>query len=178
MLTACTLFERFWCARLCARCFPHLLVHTAILVYRCLFYITKELQTCEFFFFWGTIRSFSKNIYIFTWPHQVLVAEYRILVVACMISFPDQGSNPGHPVLGARSLSAWTTGKVLDLRILKSDFNRKAPPPHLTLHPRPVFPSKESHQGLCRKRGKQCKSCWLVQVIGIDTLKICWVAEN
>ena len=35
-----------------------------------------------------------------------------VLVAACGIYFPDQGSNPGPPALGAWSLSHWTTREV------------------------------------------------------------------
>ena len=32
--------------------------------------------------------------YLFIWPHQVIVAAFRLLVAACGIQFPDQGSKP------------------------------------------------------------------------------------
>ena len=32
--------------------------------------------------------------YLFIWPHQVIVAAFRLLAAACGIQFPDQGSKP------------------------------------------------------------------------------------
>ena len=42
-----------------------------------------------------------------------LFAACTLLVAACGIQFPDQGSNPGPFVLGAQSLNHWTTKKFL-----------------------------------------------------------------
>ena len=60
-----------------------------------------------------------KNFYLFIWLRWVLIVVRRIfswglwilLVVACDLEFPDQELNPG-PVLGAWSLSHWTTREV------------------------------------------------------------------
>ena len=43
-----------------------------------------------------------------------LVGACKLLVVAYKIYFPDQGWNPSPFLLGARSLSYWTTRGVLD----------------------------------------------------------------
>ena len=42
-----------------------------------------------------------------------LFTAFTFLVTACGIQFPDQGSNPGPFVLGAWTLSHWTTKKFL-----------------------------------------------------------------
>ena len=59
------------------------------------------------------------RVYLSIWLCWVLVAARGIFVVACGllgaacgILFPDQGSNPGPPALGARSLNHWTTREI------------------------------------------------------------------
>ena len=47
------------------------------------------------------------------WHVGSLFPAFTLSVVACGIQFPDQGSNPGPFVLGAQSLSHWTTKKFL-----------------------------------------------------------------
>ena len=61
--------------------------------------------------------SFFFNIcfYLFLWLCWVLVA-------ACGIYFPDQGSNPRPPALGAWSLSHWTTREVPDSSLKTQTF--------------------------------------------------------
>ena len=50
---------------------------------------------------------------IFTAACGSLFPAFILSVVACGIQFPDQGSNPGPFVLGAQSVSHWTTKKFL-----------------------------------------------------------------
>ena len=80
---------------------------------------------------WDTNR-FLKNIYLFIWPHWVLVVVHGTLVAACGIFIaacgifscgmrdliPWPGMEPGPPALGAWSLNHWTTREVPQI-----DFN-------------------------------------------------------
>ena len=61
--------------------------------------------------------SFFIFIYLFIWLQ-------RVLVVACGIRLPDQGSNLGPAALGPRSLSHWTTRTFSCLNI--SPFHQKS----------------------------------------------------
>ena len=80
-----------------------------------------------YFFFFFLIYGLCKIFYLFIWLCWVLIVVCRIfyvvacrifrwglwilLVVACDLEFPGQELNPG-PVLGAWSLSHWTTREV------------------------------------------------------------------
>ena len=62
--------------------------------------IFQDHLRSTYFFFFNNIY-----FYLFIWLGRVLVA-------ACGLYFPEQGSNPGPPALGAWSLSHWTTREV------------------------------------------------------------------
>ena len=92
----------------------------------------------------------NKINYYLTWLHQVLVAVCRIF--SCSMQtlswgmwdlIPRPGMEPGPPVLGAWSLSHWTTREVLRILFLAfSSFQRLL---HSLAHdPSPILTANES----------------------------------
>ena len=105
-----------------------------------LFIPVSEATVCELSFSWQLLISSVLIRFLFVcfdctgcslWHAAFLVAACKLLVAACMRDLvPGPGIEPGPPVMGARSLTHWTTREVPPHPLLK----------HLLLFPLSPFP--------------------------------------
>ena len=78
------------------------------------------------------------------WLVDTLVAARRLLAAAYGILFPEQEWNPSPPVLGARSLSRWTTREVPAQELSAPDLHAAMSCLSSGLGPAPEKPSSVS----------------------------------
>ena len=77
-----------------------------------------SLQAQESRFWMEGAQAFFKYLFIYLAAPGLRWGMWDLLIVACGLYFPDRGSNPGPPALGAWSLNHWTTREVPGARAL------------------------------------------------------------